>query len=102
MLQLVVWVIIDDCINFRLKYVRNVFCNEEIRRKYDYWYRFGIVILYEQWIELSGVVYILLYWVVKLRKEFMFDYQKGKLVFIRKVFWYYIGYRIVRIQFQVL
>lgn len=62
---------------FRLQYARNVLCNDESRKKYDFWRRSGIAVPYEQWVELSGVVHTSLHWAAKPRKELMLDYRKG-------------------------
>ncbi|XP_015759606.1 PREDICTED: dnaJ homolog subfamily C member 12-like isoform X1 [Acropora digitifera] len=61
----------------RLKYARNVLCDEESRKKYDHWRSSGIAIPYEQWIELSGAVHTSLHWAAKPRKELMVDYKKA-------------------------
>ena len=62
---------------FRLQYARNVLCNDESRKKYDFWRRSGIAVPYEQWVELSGAVHTSLHWAAKPRKELMLDYRKG-------------------------
>ena len=61
----------------RLQNARNVLCNAESRRKYDFWRRSGIAVPYEQWIELSGAVHTSLHWAAKPKKELMLDYRKG-------------------------
>lgn len=61
----------------RLQNARNVLCNEESRKRYDFWRRSGIAVPYEQWVELSGAVHTSLHWAAKPRKELMLDYRKG-------------------------
>lgn len=60
----------------RLQNARNILCNEESRRRYDFWRRSGIAVPYEQWIALSGAVHTSLHWAAKPRKELMLDYRK--------------------------
>jgi len=51
-------------------------CNEESRKRYDFWRRSGIAVPYEQWVELSGAVHTSLHWAAKPRKELMLDHRK--------------------------
>ncbi|XP_020602696.1 dnaJ homolog subfamily C member 12-like [Orbicella faveolata] len=60
----------------RLQNARNVLCNEESRKRYDFWRRSGIAVPYEQWVELSGAVHTSLHWAAKPRKELMLDHRK--------------------------
>lgn len=60
----------------RLQKARNVLCNEDSRRRYDFWRRSGIAVPYEQWVELSGAVHTSLHWAAKPRKELMLDYRE--------------------------
>ncbi|KAJ7392635.1 DnaJ sub C member 12 [Desmophyllum pertusum] len=62
----------------RLQSARNILCNEESRKKYDFWRRSGIAVPYEQWVGLSGAGHASLHWAAKPRKELMLDYRKGE------------------------
>ena len=63
----------------RLQNARNILCDEESRKKYDFWRKSGIAVPYDQWIELSGAAHSSLHWAAKPRKELMLDYGKGEL-----------------------
>ncbi|CAH3149942.1 unnamed protein product [Pocillopora meandrina] len=60
----------------RLQNARNILCDEESRKKYDFWRKSGIAVPYDQWIELSGAAHSSLHWAAKPRKELMLDYGK--------------------------
>ncbi|PFX33924.1 DnaJ-like subfamily C member 12 [Stylophora pistillata] len=60
----------------RLQNARSILCDEESRKKYDFWRRSGIAVPYGQWIGLSGAVHTSLHWAAKPRKELMLDYRK--------------------------
>ena len=62
---------------YRLQHARNILCDEEQRKNYDYWRRSGVAVPYEQWTELSRAVHTSMHWAVKPRKQLMLRYRKG-------------------------